>query len=121
MPSTQSKESSEHFRRWVMATMSMPFVGQDLHAGIVGFEPEDVPEMVEIVREAEMTCMQQLQECNRRTRPAGEAADTDGWARTVELFGRHRELMEWDTRIRWLQDVRRHLENERQRSEIACA
>jgi hypothetical protein len=103
-----------------MATMSMPFVGQDLQAGIVGSEPEDLPEMVEIVREAEMTCMQQLQECNRRTRPALQAVDTGEWARTIQLFVTHREAMEWDMRVKWLQDVRRSLEKKRQRCESAC-
>lgn len=112
--------SSEHFRRWVTATVSMPFVGQDLHAEIVGSEPEDVREMVEIVREAETVCMQQLQECNRRTRPAVQGADPGEWARTIQLFATHRETMEWDTKIKWLQDLRRHLEKKRQRSEIAA-
>jgi hypothetical protein len=113
--------SSEHFRRWVMASVSMPFVGADLHAGLVGSEPEGLAEMVDVVREAEISCMQQLQECNRRTRQAREAADPGEWARTIERFGRHREFIEWDARIKWLQDLRRHLENKRHRSETVCA
>jgi hypothetical protein len=104
----------KQFRRWVMAPVSTPSVPEDLDAALS--ETEDLPEMIEIVREAEMSCMQQLQECNRRRRPAREATDP-----TIHLLVTHREVMEWDTRIKWLQDVRRHLEKKRQRSEIACA
>jgi hypothetical protein len=109
----------EQFRRWVMVPVSMPSVPEDLHAALS--EPQDLPEMIEIVREAEIACMGQLQECNRQTRPARELADTGEWARTIQLLVRHREVMEWEMRIKWLQDVRRHLEKKHRRSEIACA
>lgn len=108
----------EHFRRWVMAPVSIPSVPKELHAALS--EMEDLPEMIEIVREAEMACMWQLHERNRRTRPAREPADTDEWARTIQLLVTHREVMDWDTRIKWLQDVRQHLEKKQQRSEIPC-
>lgn len=113
----------EQFRRWVMVPVSMPAVPEDLHAAFS--ETEDLREMIEIVREAELSCMQQLQECNRRarpSRPAAQAPAASEWARTIHLLVTHREVMELDARIRWLQDVRRHLEKKRQqRSEVACA
>jgi hypothetical protein len=99
--------------------VSIPPVPEDLHAML--FETEDLPEMIEIFREAEMVGMQQLQECNRQSRLAREAAGTGEWARTIQLLVSHREVMELDTRIKWLQDVRRHLEKKRQRSETALA
>jgi len=113
--------SIEHFRRWVMAPVSMPSAPEDPLAGIAPLQPQDLLEMIEIVREAEMSCMQQLQELNRQTRPVRETADTGEWARTIQLLVTHREVMEWDMRITWLQDVRQHLEKKRQRSETACA
>jgi hypothetical protein len=109
----------EQFRRWVTAPVSMPPVPGELHAALS--ETGDLAEMIEIVREAELSCMQRLQECNRQSRLAREAAGTGEWARTIELLVSHREAVEWDARIKWLQDVRRHLEKKRQRSEIACA
>jgi hypothetical protein len=109
----------EQFRCWVMASASMPSVPEDLHLGLS--EREDLPEMIEIVRDAEMHCMRQLQECNQRTRPAPQDPGTDEWARTIRLLVTHREGMERDMRIRWLQDVRRHLEKTRQCSGTACA
>jgi hypothetical protein len=104
----------EQFRRWVTAPVSMPPVPGELHAALS--ETDDLPEMIEIVREAEIACMRQLEECNRRRRPALQAADP-----TIHLLVTHREVMELDMRIKWLQDVRRSLETQQQRSEIACA
>jgi hypothetical protein len=103
----------DQFRRWVMAPVSTPSVPEDLHAALS--ETEDFPEMIDIIREAELSCMQQLQECNRRRRPARETEDP-----TIHVLVTHREVMELDARIKWLQDVRRHLEKKQQRSEIAC-
>jgi hypothetical protein len=108
----------EQFRRWMMAPVSMPSAPQELHTALS--ETEDLPEMIEIVREAEIACMRQLRECNRQMRPAGEASDPGEWARTIQLLVSHREVMELDMRIKWLQDVRRSLEKQQQRSEIAC-
>jgi hypothetical protein len=119
MPSTKSTSKNEQFRRWVLAQVSMPSVPQDLH--VTFSETEDLPQIIEIVRDAEMSCAQQLQECNRRTRPEVQATVTGEWARTIHLLVSHREVMEWDMRIKWLQDVRRHLETKRQRPETACA
>lgn len=113
--------SIEHFERWVLASVSMPAICEELHAANLRYEPEDLPAMIEIVREAEMFCIQRLQECGRRSRPEQETTDIGEWARTIELLVTHREVMEWNTRIKWLQEVRRHLEKKRQRSEVACA
>jgi hypothetical protein len=104
----------EQFRRWVTAPVSMPSAPQALHTALS--ETDDLPEMIEIVRDAELACMQQLQECNRRRRPALQAEDP-----TIHLLMTHREVMELDARIKWLQDVRGHLEKKQQRSEVACA
>jgi hypothetical protein len=103
----------EQFRRWVMAPVSMPAVPEDLHAAL---SETDLPEMIEIVREAELSCMRQLQECNQQRRPAREAVDP-----TIHLLVTHREVTELDARIKWLQDVRQHLEKKQRCSEIACA
>jgi len=109
----------EQFRRWVTAPVSMPSAPQELHTALS--ETDDLPEMIEIVREAERACMRQLQERNRQTRPAVQAPDTARWTRTIQLLVTHREVMELDMRIKWLQDMRRSLETQQQRSGLACA
>jgi len=107
----------EHFRRWLRASTQTPPVREELHAKIALWGSEDLSRLVEIVREAEMGCAQQLQELSRRMRLEREAADASEWARTMRLIAMSGELMWWDARIKWLQDVRLHLEKqcERQR------
>ena len=107
-----------HFRRLVMASVSTPSARNELHGRIARSGPEDVPEMIEIVREAELRCLGQLQELHRRARTERNAAGASEWARKVQLIAMHGEVMEWDAKIKWLQDVRRFLEKERQRAEI---
>ena len=58
----------EHFRRWLRASTQTPPVREELHAKIALWGSEDLSRLIEIVREAEMACTQQLQELNRRTR-----------------------------------------------------
>jgi len=107
----------EHFRRWLRASTQTPPVREELHAKIALWGSEDLSRLVEIVREAEMGCAQQLQELSRRMRLEREAADASERARTMRLIAMSGELMWWDARIKWLQDVRLHLEKqcERQR------
>jgi hypothetical protein len=104
-----------------MASVSTPSVRYELHVRIARSGPEDMPEMIEVVREAEMRCLQQLQKVHRRARAERDATGVSEWARKVQLVVMHGEVLEWDVRIKWLQDVRRYLEGELQRSEIVWA
>ncbi len=114
-----------YFRRLVMASVSMPSSSarDELHARIARLQPEDLPEMIEVVCEAERRCLRRLGELHRRTRAERErsAADASEWARKVQLVVIQGEVVEWDARIRWLQDMRRFLERESQGSEVSCA
>jgi DNA-binding PadR family transcriptional regulator len=105
----------EHFRRWLHASTQMPPVREELHAKIALWEAEDLPRLIEIVREAEIACAQQLQELNRQTRHERESAEASEWSRVKQLIVTTGELAWWDARIRWLQDVRLYLERENQR------
>ncbi len=108
----------EHFRRWLRASTQTPPVREELHAKIALWGSEDLSRLIEIVREAELGCTQQLQELNRRTRLEREAEDEAEWARTMQLIVITGELTWWDARIKWLQNVRRYLESERGRKQI---
>ncbi len=104
----------EHFRRWLRASTQTPPVREELHAKIALWGAEDLPRLIEIVREAEIACTQQLQELNRRTRREHESAGASEWSRVKQLIVTTGELAWWDARIRWLQDVRLYLERESQ-------
>src|ERR1039458_6051413 len=104
----------EHFRRWLRASTQTPPVREELHAKIALWGAEDLSRLIEIVREAGMACAQQLQALGRRTRleREREGADAGEWARTMGLLAMSGEVMWWDARIKWLQDVRRYLEKQ---------
>ena len=106
----------EHFRRWLRASTQTPPVREELHAKIALWGSEDLSRLIEIIREAEMGCAQQLQELSRRTRSEREreAAEASEWARTMRLIAMSGEVMWWDARIKWLQDVRLYLEKQRE-------
>jgi DNA-binding PadR family transcriptional regulator len=104
----------EHFRRWLRASTQTPPVREELHAKIALWGAEDLPRLIEIVREAEIASTQQLQELNRRTRREHESAGASEWSRVKQLIVTTGELAWWDARIRWLQDVRLYLERESQ-------
>jgi DNA-binding PadR family transcriptional regulator len=107
----------EHFRRWLRASTQTPPVREELHAKIALWGSEDLPRLIEIVREAEIACVQQLQRLNRRMRlePADANAAVDEWTRTKQLIVISGEVSWWDARIKWLQDIRAYLEKEHHR------
>ncbi|MGP8241632.1 MAG: hypothetical protein ACLQQB_07690 [Solirubrobacteraceae bacterium] len=106
---------AEHFRRWLRASTQTPPVREELHAKIALWGSEDVSRLIEIVREAEMSCTLQLQELNRRARLERQDTEASEWEREMQLIMIAGEVTWWDSRIKWLQDVRRYLERERGR------
>jgi DNA-binding PadR family transcriptional regulator len=106
---------AEHFRRWLRASTQTPPVREELHAKIALWGSEDLSRLIDIVRDAEMACAQQLRELNRRTRGERRARDVDDWGRMMQLIVISGEITWWDTRIRWLQSVRMYLEKQRER------
>jgi len=107
----------EHFKGWLRASTQTPPVREELHAKIALWGSEDVSRLIEIVREAEMSCTLQLHELSRRTRRAHESADASEWEQAMRLIVIAGESTWWEARIKWLQDVRMYLERqcERQR------
>ena len=108
---------AEHFRRWLHASTQTPPVREELHAKIALWGSEDVSRLIEIVREAEMASTLRLHELNRRTRAERQRQDAGEWERTMQLIVTAGEVTWWDSRIKWLQDVRRYLERERGRQQ----
>jgi DNA-binding PadR family transcriptional regulator len=102
----------EHFRRWLRASTQTPPVREELHAKIALWGSEDVSRLIEIVREAEIACTQQLQELNRRARAERQMTGASEWERAMRLIVISGENAWWDTRIKWLQGVRLYLEKQ---------
>jgi hypothetical protein len=101
-----------HFKRWLRASTQTPPVREELHAKIALWGSEDLTRLIEIVREGEMTCTLQLKQLNQRMQFERRASGSNEWARTMQLIVRSGEAAWWDTRIRWLQEVRLFLEKQ---------
>lgn len=108
------------FRNWVMpgvSTTSIP----ELRTRIAGYGPEDLPEMIEAVREAETACAIGLGDLNRQIRNEREEADVQRGECDMSILIWAEATERWDSRITWLQNVRRYLEKEQRQHEDAGA
>lgn len=112
------------FRAWVRESVSTSPVREELHAKIALCQPQDLPRLIDVVREAERVCVFQLQAMNRQLQERRELQDPrkrqerrerlDGgeWAAGMDLIVAAAERAWWDSRIKWLQGVRVYLEQE---------
>jgi DNA-binding PadR family transcriptional regulator len=120
LPST-AYEATEagitHFRRWLRASTATPPLREELQAKIAFCGPEDLPRMVEIVREAELACAAQLEGLNERMRRERRLQGDDPWRRLMGMIVTAGDVAWWDARIRWLQALRQYLQREGQRYE----
>jgi len=104
-----------HFRRWLRASTATPPVREELQAKISFCGPEDLPRMVEIVREAELACAAQLEDLNERMRRQRLLDRDDPWRRLTGMIVTAGDVAWWDARIKWLQTLRQYLQREGQR------
>ncbi len=102
----------EHFRRWLRSSTQTPPVREELHAKIALWGQDDLSRLIEIVREAELSSMLALQELNRRTREERQLPEASDWELKMQLIVSAGEVSWWDSRIKWLQDMRLYLEKE---------
>jgi hypothetical protein len=104
-----------HFRRWLRASTATPPLREELQAKIAFCGPEDLPRMVEIVREAELACAAQLEDLNERMRRQRLLDRDDAWRRITGMIVTAGDVAWWDARIKWLQTLRQYLQREGQR------
>src|SRR5271155_5277948 len=104
-----------HFRRWLRASTATPPVREELQAKIAFCGPDDLPRMVEIVREAELACAAQLEDLNQRMRRQRLLDRDDAWRRLTGMIVTAGDVAWWDARIKWLQTLRQYLQREGQR------
>jgi hypothetical protein len=106
----------EHFRRWMRASMSSPVTPAALRTEITLCGPENLPEMIEVLRDAERECIASLEDLNRWMQSKQRRANTqDQKQHTRAVYAEN--AARWDERIKWLQDVRLYLKKERQHYE----
>lgn len=103
----------EHFRRWIRSSISRPPVREELHAKIALCEPDELPALIEIVREAEKDCVVKLQGIQWRMQDENRGIATRDWKHRRDLIARSSDVAWWGGRIKWLQKVRIDLEKER--------
>lgn len=101
----------EFFRNWVMPSAWTPSV-HELRDRIALYEPDDLPKMIAIVREAEIVCMIGLGDLNRQIRDEREEADIQHGERDISILIWAEAIERWNSRITWLQNLRRYLEKE---------
>jgi hypothetical protein len=104
-----------HFRRWLRASTATPPLREELQAKIAFCGPEDLPRMVEIVREAELACAVQLKDLNERMRRQRLLDRDDAWRRLTGMIVTAGDVAWWDARIKWLQALRQYLQREGER------
>jgi hypothetical protein len=91
----------------------MPPVREELHAKIALSKSEDLPRLVEVLREAELGCAMMLQDLVRRSQRTREQGAPDGWEQRMAVIVQAGDIAWWESRIKWLQDVRLELTRER--------
>ncbi len=107
----------EHFRGWMRGVVAVPPVREELHAKIALCQPEDLPEMIAAVREAEQGCLSKLHGEQWRKQREQRALSAHDWQRRMALLVSSGDVAWWGARIEWLQSVRGALEKEKERYE----
>ncbi len=118
LPTTTYEATPEglaYFRHWLRASTATPPVREELQAKISFCGPQDLPRMVEIVREAELACAAQLEDLNERMRRQRRLEGDDPWRRLMGMIVTAGDVAWWDSRIKWLQTLRQYLQSEGQR------
>lgn len=102
----------EHFRWWMRRSISGPPVREELDARIALCQRHDLPRLIEIVREAEALCLNNVQALNHQLRELRQEQEAMEWQQRVELAISGGKHAWWESRIRWLQRLRIYLEHE---------
>jgi DNA-binding PadR family transcriptional regulator len=100
------------FREWMQASVSTPPVREELHAKVALCQPADLPRMIAVVREAELVCAGKLEGLNWRIRRGRGDTDPEDWQARMDVVVSTGDQVWWESRIKWLQQVRMFLESE---------
>lgn len=107
-----TEDGVAHFRAWIRAGVRSLPVREELIAKVGLCQPEDVPRMIEVVREAETVLMGRLQSLNFRVRARRGDLDLRRWETRIELAVSSGDHAALDSRVKWVQELHRHLVEE---------
>jgi DNA-binding PadR family transcriptional regulator len=102
----------ERFREWMWSSVVIPPVREELHAKIALCQPNDLPRMIALVRNAEIVCVGKLQDLNRELQARRVDTDPEQWSMRMDLVVSTGDQAWWESRISWLQRVHLFLEKE---------
>ena len=93
-----ARTNLELFKRWLMPAVSMPSI-PELRTGIADYRSEDLPEMIEAAREAEMACMIGLGDLNRQIRTERQQVGVQRGECELSILIWAEATERWDSRI----------------------
>jgi DNA-binding PadR family transcriptional regulator len=98
-----------HFEDWLLASSSTPPLRDDLHIKIALCQPHNLPRLIDLVYGQELVCLGRVDELKRSFERV-RAPDPSRWSGLSRVLVRDAELTFWDSRMTWLQGVRKSLE-----------
>jgi DNA-binding PadR family transcriptional regulator len=96
------------FEDWLRSTPDNPTLRDDLQFRLAVARPDDVPRIIELIRDRELVCAAHEQALEN-VQPA-DPRDRSAWNSALRDVARDAELMFWHGRIDWLQGFRKTLE-----------
>lgn len=107
-----TEQGVAHFRAWMRASVRSLPVREELIAKVGLCQPEDVPRMIDVVREAEAVLMTRLQSLNFRVRSRRREADSRRWEAQIDFAVSKGDHAVLDGRLKWIQELHKHLVEE---------
>lgn len=109
------------FRHWAIAPAPAPSDVEDLCAGIRHYQPEDLPELIEILHEAEQVCAAELADAKTRLQNDRRQEGGGNTVQRLSAIVRAESCGRWGRRMQFLQELRHFLEQEQQTHTTNCA
>lgn len=98
------------FERWLHASTSLPPLREELLARVALCRPRNMPRMIQVIREAQLACVSQLEAYNASVLAEEARTDLMGWERHTRCAVLSGEAAWWDARVDWLAQLREGLE-----------
>lgn len=97
------------FEDWLRSTPGDPSLRDDVQFRLAVARPDDVPRLVELIRDRELVCAALTEQALEHVRSA-DPKDRSAWHSALRDVVRDAELTFWHGRAGWLQGVRERLE-----------
>jgi len=112
VPQPTGLTCADLFRNWAMASVPVPRALDDLRGCIELYQPDDLPEMIEILREAEHACRAGLDDVKTLSQNERQQRSAQNTEHRLSIIVHAESFGQWGRRIQFLQEVRHFLERE---------